>query len=308
VSALRSPSALLLALAGVCSPAWAADPAADVVVAYEPGASVPFGFDDPAAALGAPARDSGAGLDPGVVSPFQPAFTPAELVVVGRGGHLVLAFDEPVEDDPANPHGVDLLVFGNPFFLDLDAPSGLVGGLFSEGGTIEVSPDGETWTLVPDTEADGAWPTLGWLDAGPYDAASGRIPSDFTRPVDPAMDPTSLFGTSWEELLALYDGSGGGTPVDLGPLGLASISFVRISLPADAPTGIEIDAVMDVAAAGPAADVDGDGTVGFSDLLVVLAAWGPCPAPPAACGEDVDDSGAVDFGDVLAVLAAWDAP
>ncbi len=50
-------------------------------------------------------------------------------------------------------------------------------------------------------------------------------------------------------------------------------------------------------------DIDGDGVVGFDDLLAVLAAFGPCGDP--GCVEDVDDSGTVDFDDLLAVLAAW---
>lgn len=311
---LTAPALLIATLTAPASPAPAGEPdpqvdaAADAVVAYAPGLGVPPGFDDPAAALGPPARFSGAGLEPGVVSPFQPAFTPAELLVVGRGGSVVLAFDEPVLDDPANPFGVDLLVFGNAFLIDLAFPTGLAGGLFAEGGRIEVSPDGVTWTLVPEADADGGFPTLGWLDAGPYDLEPGRTPSDFTRPVDPAVDPSTLAGTSWPNLLAIYDGSGGGTPVDLGPLGLAAITHVRISVPADAPTAIELDAVMDVAPAGPAADVDGDGLVGFGDVLAVLAAWGACPAPPAACPADVDGDAAVGFGDILAVLAAWSGP
>lgn len=48
-------------------------------------------------------------------------------------------------------------------------------------------------------------------------------------------------------------------------------------------------------------DVDDSGSVDFSDLLVVLAAWGPCPE----CPSDLDGSGSVDFADLLAVLAAW---
>jgi len=50
-------------------------------------------------------------------------------------------------------------------------------------------------------------------------------------------------------------------------------------------------------------DVDGDGVVGFDDLLAVLAAFGPCGDPD--CPEDVDGNETVDFDDLLAVLAAW---
>lgn len=52
-------------------------------------------------------------------------------------------------------------------------------------------------------------------------------------------------------------------------------------------------------------DLDGDGIVGFNDLLSVLSAFGPCPAPPADCPADFDGGGAVDFGDLLEILAAF---
>jgi hypothetical protein len=48
-------------------------------------------------------------------------------------------------------------------------------------------------------------------------------------------------------------------------------------------------------------DLNGDGVVDVTDLLALLAAWGPC----ADCPEDIDGSGAVDVTDLLAVLAAW---
>jgi CubicO group peptidase (beta-lactamase class C family) len=54
---------------------------------------------------------------------------------------------------------------------------------------------------------------------------------------------------------------------------------------------------------GPACpgDIDGDGAVGASDLIALLAAWGPC----AGCGEDLDGDGAVGVSDLLVLLAAW---
>ncbi|MBT8485155.1 MAG: hypothetical protein KJO43_06215 [Phycisphaerae bacterium] len=54
-----------------------------------------------------------------------------------------------------------------------------------------------------------------------------------------------------------------------------------------------------------AGDVDGDGDVDFNDLLLVLAAWGDCPDPPAACPADVDGDGTVGFPDLLMLLANW---
>jgi hypothetical protein len=49
-------------------------------------------------------------------------------------------------------------------------------------------------------------------------------------------------------------------------------------------------------------DHDGDGLVDVTDLLAVLGAWGPCPAP---CPEDGNQDGFVDVTDLLNVLANW---
>jgi hypothetical protein len=49
-------------------------------------------------------------------------------------------------------------------------------------------------------------------------------------------------------------------------------------------------------------DIDGDGSVAVSDLLDLLATWGPCGAP---CPADLDGDGAVAVADLLALLAAW---
>ncbi|MEE9131122.1 MAG: hypothetical protein V3T84_13970, partial [Phycisphaerales bacterium] len=52
-------------------------------------------------------------------------------------------------------------------------------------------------------------------------------------------------------------------------------------------------------------DIDGNGTVGASDLLALLVAWGPCPAPPAACDADLDCNGSVGATDLLILLTNW---
>jgi ABC-type amino acid transport substrate-binding protein len=51
-----------------------------------------------------------------------------------------------------------------------------------------------------------------------------------------------------------------------------------------------------------AEDVDGDGVVGFPDLLAVIGAWGPCGS---LCPADADADGVVGLDDLLMVLAAW---
>lgn len=69
-----------------------------------------------------------------------------------------------------------------------------------------------------------------------------------------------------------------------------------------APT--DLDAVAVALNSPLIGDIDGDGTVGFSDLVAVLAAWGPCP-PPSLCAHDLDCDGSIGFSDLLIVLANW---
>lgn len=56
---------------------------------------------------------------------------------------------------------------------------------------------------------------------------------------------------------------------------------------------------------GLSGDLDDDGQVGTTDLSILLAAWGPCPSPPAPCPADLDGDGLVSTADLLVLLANW---
>jgi hypothetical protein len=275
----------LLAACGlaICQTAHAADPWADEVVRYAPGTGVGNDFisgqpfTNSSSALGEPTRISNIDGVPTVDNPFN---TPAgvtplsgpyrsyEIVSIGAGGSLVLRFDEPIANDPLNPFGIDLLVFGNAFFTGTFGfpfdPAGETMGILADSPTIEVSAVDDSSYVQVFGNANGLFPTNAFTDAiDGYGNAIGAIPSDFTLPIDPSFDPIAQNST-FAELLAGYNGSGGGLGIDIGPTGLASISFVRISNPAGGT--IEIDAVSDVRAVPePAA-----GTIVLSLALILL--------------------------------------
>ncbi|MBT8485754.1 MAG: hypothetical protein KJO43_09250, partial [Phycisphaerae bacterium] len=82
------------------------------------------------------------------------------------------------------------------------------------------------------------------------------------------------------------------------------LRFSATDQPNDSVTEAGIDAVKVIELVCSdvcVGDLDGTGDVGFSDLLAVIAAWGPCPGCPA----DLDGSGDVGFSDLLTVIAAW---
>ena len=50
-----------------------------------------------------------------------------------------------------------------------------------------------------------------------------------------------------------------------------------------------------------AADLDGSGSVDFTDLVSLLASWGPC----SGCAADLNHDGVIGFADLLIVLNDW---
>lgn len=239
-------STALAALAATASSSFAIDPFADRVIEYVAGAGANTTYQTPSVALGSPERVTGEIFSfPSLVTPFNPPFANNEIVEVAPGGFLTVAFDEPVQDDAANPFGLDLLIFGNSFFVDASYPEGRAIGLFSAASQprIQVSQDGQLWFTLAGAQADSLFPTLGYSNiTNPYaetiDASS--VPSDFTKPVDPSLNP---YGLTYTQLLAGYAGSGGGSGIDISPSGLSWISYVRISAGTDA---LQIDALSDV--------------------------------------------------------------
>ena len=247
-------ASLALGLASLAQPAIAADPWADHVVSYVQGTGVGNDFvtgnpiNNPLTALDEPTRFTS---DPanfgGPTTPFSSAYRDDEIVTIGAGGSLTLQFDEPVVDHPLNPFGVDLLVFGNAFY-SIDFGTFLAtGAVDDDGGSIEVSANGVDFFPVTGS-ADGAFPTVGYLDVTePFPSADGAVLSDFTKPVNPAA-LSNVTGMNTAQIIAAYDGSGGGLGVDISSTGLASISFVRFTNPLGSLKTPEIDAVADVRA------------------------------------------------------------
>jgi len=240
----------------VASPTTASPYASEVVDfvrGSETGGGAPVaGYDDPSAVLGAPQPATGGGD----VTVFNPPWQSSELFSIGAGGYLTVKFDHAVLNNSAGSDywGVDFLVFGNTMFV-----SGANGaaGIAAEPGRIAVSQDGLTWYDIAGSTADGLMPTQGFIDTSDKYANDGTIPSDFTKPVAP--------GVVWQnkiyaEILALYDGSGGGTSIDIDdavdelsqPVVLEWIQYAKIYQESGETWSTEIDAFADVLTPEPA--------------------------------------------------------
>jgi hypothetical protein len=201
---------------------------ADRVVAYYAGAGAGSQTNS-LAVLGPPSRvtvDPQWGTFP--VDPFGPPYLADQVVSLGLGGSLTLRFEHPVEDDPANAHGIDFIVFGNSFFqlnADFTTASGALGGTNTGLTQVSVSPDGRHFFVLNSALAplpDHLYPTDG--------AGDPRLP------VDPSLRGTDFAGRDLEGIRSVYEGSAGGTGYDIGwaidgqgdPVTLKTIRFVRV--------------------------------------------------------------------------------
>lgn len=134
---------------------------------------------------------------------------------------------------------------------------------------------------LPPADGDGLVVCLGNLGTRAVATPDGALLHTFTFEAI-APSAATVIG------IAATGGSGGETVVFDG------------TIPGLTVTGALID---DVVAVGTPcdADLDGDGNVGFSDLVILLATWGGCPGCPA----DLDGDGDVGFSDLVSLLAAW---
>jgi hypothetical protein len=82
------------------------------------------------------------------------------------------------------------------------------------------------------------------------------------------------------------------------------IIYSSYAVPGGAEFYVDLASVEEFACTGPAGDLDGNGIIGFGDLIIALSSWGPC-GPSDPCDADIDGDGTVGFVDMLMILSTW---
>ncbi len=241
-------------------------------------------YDDPTAALGAPAASTDDGFgdiyhDSMVYSAYGTDTATHKNALAGFDssgqGTLTVRFDTPITHSAAHWYGEDFLVFSNQFFtggpgfVNADGdphPTDMSQYFLSSGATtgtlpaVSVSADGVTFYALRPASAV-------LFPANPYhwDGLSASEPTgwgalqDFTKPVNPALTSASFTTDPQGRPVSvayaadvLYDGSAGGTPFTLAGLTdahgqpITSISYIRFA--SDASGAGVVDAVSRVSA------------------------------------------------------------
>lgn len=190
---------------------------ADRVASYEPGTgffvggSSGLGYTNANSALGSPSVET-PGEFGGPVTPFAPPYLREQLLSIGAGGHLILEFDPPIFNHPANPFGIDLILYGNAGFV-------ITNGNYSGGGITDGSFFGQAADGVSRLSASADGATWHPLDETLSPVADGLFPSDgrgrFGMPLNPSLRPADFAGADLSQIRQLYQNSAGGTGYDL---------------------------------------------------------------------------------------------
>lgn len=82
---------------------------------------------------------------------------------------------------------------------------------------------------------------------------------------------------------------------------LDASDFVIMTQVGQGSAAMPLDSIVVETVTRRAADLNGDGVVNVSDLLLLLGAWGPC----AACVADINGDDVVNVSDLLLLLGDW---
>ncbi|MDB6064435.1 MAG: hypothetical protein JWR26_643 [Pedosphaera sp.] len=241
-------------------------------------------YDDPTAVLGRPTLkfvdhfgDKTNHRSKIVEPPYWTAPDGSKVITeITNGGQITVKLGRKVYDDPNNPYGVDLVVYGNSFY-SASGTSGFVGdktdldvavlgtGVFGHGTTVSVSQDGTNWYAFPTKPVifpDNAYRWDGtnhsWTDE----------PMNPTKPLNPAITTASLGGQTVANGLEQFMGASGGTGYDLQGSGLPWIQYVKVEPAAGSYTVIDAIAAVDPTVVGDVLSITpANITAGITNLV-----------------------------------------
>jgi len=176
------------------------------------------------------------------------------IAEIAEDGQITVQMGHKVYHNPANPYGIDLIVYGNSFF----SPSGQTGfigdstdlnsvtlksGVNGHSTTVSVSQDGVNWYEFSGTNnlfPDNAYR---WDESNQIWTDEEMNP---TKPLNPAVTANSLNGDSVADALDQFIGASGGSGFNLAQVGLPWIQYVRFEPGPNAfPPYTVVDAVAE---------------------------------------------------------------
>jgi hypothetical protein len=246
-------------------------------------------YNDPTAILNRPTLQFFDPYDGDVtdrVSIIDPPYnlTPAGSKVITEiksGGQITVEMGRKIYDDPNNPYGTDLIVYGNSFFsafgtsgtvsdeTDLNTAT-LSSGIYGHATIVSVSQDGINWytygttsVLFPDNAFRWDDPNASWT----YEQMNP------TKPLNPFIYTNNFAGQTVASGLDQFIGAAGGTGYDLKASGFPWIQYVRVQPGPGTYTVIDAIAAVDPVVVGDALSITPDNLASGITNLVFQAPY-----------------------------------
>jgi hypothetical protein len=199
------------------------------------------------------------------------------ITEISSGGQITVNMGRKIYDDPNNPYGVDLIVYGNSFFsasgysgsevtdfTDLGVAT-LSTGIYGHSTTVSVSQDGTNWyafSNIPVIYPDNAYR---WDDTNHSWTDEELNP---TKPLNPYINTNDFGGQTVASGLDQFIDEAGGTGFDLKASGLPWIQYVRVRPGAGTYAVIDAIAAVDPVVVGDALSIAPDNLAsGITNLV-----------------------------------------
>lgn len=176
------------------------------------------------------------------------------ITEINPGGQITVNMGRKVYDDPNNPYGIDLIVYGNSFYTasgytggavtdgsdmgTVKIPSGSASGIYGHTTVVSVSQDGINWYSYPQVPVLYPDDTYRWDNTN---HCWTEEEMNATKPLNPTMSFSA--NSTVANVLDQFIGACGGTGYDLKAVGLPWIQYVRVSAITNAGAYTVIDAI-----------------------------------------------------------------
>ncbi len=209
--------------------------------------------------------------------PFNVAPNGSDVITeIKSGGQITVQLGRKIYDDPNNPYGIDLIVYGYSFFsasdtsgtisdgTDLNAAT-LSSGIFGHSTTVSVSQDGTNWYAFSNTPALFPDEAYRWDDTNASWTDEEMNP---TKPLNPFIYTNNFGGQSIASGLDQFIGAAGGSGYNLKASGLPWIQYVRVQPGAGTYTVIDAIAAVDPVVVGDVLSITpGNVASGITNLV-----------------------------------------
>ena len=162
--------------------------------------------------------------DDSVISPVNGAYNPNHVLGIGGGGSVDLHLSQAI---PGN--GGLIVHTGSGYQVSFS--TGLtIGATYTDPrvATVKVSADGTNWVSLGLQTFEQ--PTNYYADSTDgFGSAEGTVVADFSKAF--TRSPSEFDTTNYAQTVALFNGSAGGTFIDVSSSGLASVRYVEFTVP-----------------------------------------------------------------------------